>query len=81
VCSRFSTSRVAAQNLAKRGGGRREWYSLAKPANDAWRDFPRNPQGRASFAAMLRFSSAHLASQTSRLVPYLAAKLAPARQC
>ena len=55
--------------------------SLFKSSNNAWRDFPRNPQGRARFAAMLRFSPAHLASQTSRLAPCLAAKRAPARPC
>jgi hypothetical protein len=35
--------------------------SLAKSSNNAWRDFSRNPQGRARFSAMLRFSMAHLA--------------------
>ncbi|SEQ58836.1 NAD dependent epimerase/dehydratase family protein [Pseudomonas cuatrocienegasensis] len=61
VCCRFVASRVAAQNLARLGGGRREWCSLAKSSNNAWRDFARNPKGRARFSAMLRFSMAHLA--------------------
>jgi hypothetical protein len=37
--------------------GRREWCSLAKSHNNAWRDFVRNPKGRACFSAMLRFST------------------------
>src|SRR3989344_7744024 len=79
VCSHFVTSRVATKNLARLGGGRREWCSLAKSSNTAWRDFSRNPKGRASFSAMLRFSTLIWNNQTSCLVPCLALKLAPAR--
>jgi hypothetical protein len=32
-------------------------YSLAKSSNTAWRNFSRNPQGRACFYAMQRFST------------------------
>jgi hypothetical protein len=55
--------------------------SLAKSCNDSGGHFPRNPEGRASFCAMRRYSMAHLARQTSHLVPCLAQKLAPARPC
>ncbi|NKQ11651.1 hypothetical protein [Pseudomonas sp. SST3] len=32
-------------------------HSLAKSRNAAWRDLTRNPQGRASFCVVLRYSS------------------------
>ena len=51
----------------------------AKSYNNAWREFPRNPQGRACFSAILRFSTLIWNDQTSRLVPCLALKQAPAR--
>jgi len=31
--------------------------SLVKSRNAAWRHLPRNPKGRASFRAVLRYSS------------------------
>ena len=31
--------------------------SLAKTSNTAWRDFSRNPKGRACFSEILRFST------------------------
>lgn len=75
----FFVNRVAAANGARQGAGRRQWSSLAKSRNAAWRHLPRNPMGRASFCAMRRCSTAHLGDQTSRLTPSLAQKLAPAR--
>ncbi len=81
---RFGASRVAAPNGAmagrrSAGAGRREWWSLAKSRNAAWRHLPRNPKGRASFCAVRCCSTAHLEHQTSRLAPSPAQKLAPAR--
>ena len=66
---RFGASRVAAPNGARQGAGRREWWSLAKSRNAAWRHLPRNPKGRASFCAVRCCSTAHLEHQTSRLAP------------
>ncbi len=53
--------------------------SLFKSSNTAWRDLARNPKGRACFAARLRYSPLIWNDQTSRLLPCLAAKRAPAR--
>ena len=81
---RFGASRVAAPNGAmagrrSAGAGRREWWSLAKSRNAAWRHLPRNPKGRAPFGALLRYSSFMWDNQISLLMPCLAQKLAPAR--
>jgi hypothetical protein len=53
--------------------------SLAKSRNAAWHNLPRNPQGRACFCALLRFSSLIWNNQTTLLVPCPAQKQAPSR--
>ncbi|MDP3815251.1 hypothetical protein, partial [Pseudomonas sp.] len=53
--------------------------SLAKSRNAAWHNLPRNPQGRACFCALLRFSSLIWNNQTTLLVPGPAQKQAPSR--
>jgi len=53
--------------------------SLAKSRNAAWCHLPRNPQGRACFCVLLRFSSLIWNNQTTLLVPCRAQKQAPAR--
>ncbi|HWR79352.1 MAG TPA: hypothetical protein VN303_04035 [Pseudomonas sp.] len=55
--------------------------SLAKTHNNAWRNFTRNPKGRACFSAMRRFSMLIWNNQTPPLMPCLALKQAPARLC
>jgi len=57
------------------GNGR----SLGKSRNAAWHHLTRNPKGRASFSAVLRYSSFIWNNQTSLLMPCPALKLDPAR--
>ncbi|WP_208630483.1 hypothetical protein, partial [Ectopseudomonas oleovorans] len=64
---------IAPREARDAGNGR----SLAKSRNDAWRNLPRNPKGRASFCVVRRYSTAHLGDQTSRLAPSPTQKLAP----
>ncbi|MDT4860936.1 hypothetical protein FQZ97_955210 [compost metagenome] len=65
----FGESRVAATNHARLDAGRRQWHPLGKSRNDAWRDLPRNPKGRAAFYAALCCSSFIWNDQTTRLAP------------
>ena len=66
VSTRAALLRQIAPREARDAGNGR---SLAKSRNDAWRNLPRNPKGRASFCVVRRYSTAHLGDQTSRLAP------------
>ena len=78
VSTRAALLRQIAPREARDAGNGR---SLAKSRNDAWRNLPRNPKGRASFCVVRRYSTAHLGDQTSRLAPSPTQKLAPSRPC